>query len=132
MAFEELPGLAFHDHPLALVSGVFYADAGGDAVSERTPTVFADPRGTRPPILELQLGLLFLCSLVGSLDNLLGNQGVGVNQGFNFQLVGAKMLSVARGAWGGKPIEKQVPANEGTIFLKSTAPCELSMCTALL
>ncbi|CAJ1359660.1 unnamed protein product [Effrenium voratum] len=45
---QELPGLAFHDHPLALVSGVFYADAGGDAVSERTPTVFADPRGTRP------------------------------------------------------------------------------------
>ena len=27
--------------------GVFYADAGGDVLSERTPTVFADPRGTR-------------------------------------------------------------------------------------
>lgn len=27
--------------------GVFYADAGGDVLSQRTPTVFADPRGTR-------------------------------------------------------------------------------------
>ena len=39
-------GLAFHDHPLSLLSGVFYADAGGDAFEDRTPTVFADPRGT--------------------------------------------------------------------------------------
>lgn len=39
-------GLAFHDHPLALLSGVFYAQAGGWHVAERTPTVFADPRGT--------------------------------------------------------------------------------------
>eukprot|EP00927_Polykrikos_kofoidii_P019160 TRINITY_DN18927_c0_g1_i2.p1 TRINITY_DN18927_c0_g1~~TRINITY_DN18927_c0_g1_i2.p1 ORF type:complete len:866 (+),score=133.13 TRINITY_DN18927_c0_g1_i2:64-2661(+) len=39
-------GLAFHDHPLALLSGVFYAQAGGVTVEERTPTVFADPRGT--------------------------------------------------------------------------------------
>jgi len=39
-------GLAFHDHPLALLSGVFYAQAGGRNVAERTPTVFADPRGT--------------------------------------------------------------------------------------
>lgn len=37
--------MAFHDHPLSLVSGVFYADAGGDHLAERTPTVFADPRG---------------------------------------------------------------------------------------
>jgi len=41
-------GLAYHDHPLALLSGVFYADAGGEEVSARTPTVFADPRGTTP------------------------------------------------------------------------------------
>lgn len=41
-------GLAFHDHPMALVSGVFYADAGGDHVADQTPTVFADPRGTTP------------------------------------------------------------------------------------
>ena len=41
-------GLAFHDHPLALLSGVFYADAGRDVVSDGTPTVFADPRGTTP------------------------------------------------------------------------------------
>lgn len=44
-------GLAFHDHPLALLSGVFYADAGGDgakSTSKSTPTVFADPRGTTP------------------------------------------------------------------------------------
>mmetsp|Transcript_10343 Transcript_10343/g.32171 ORF Transcript_10343/g.32171 Transcript_10343/m.32171 type:complete len:866 (+) Transcript_10343:102-2699(+) len=40
-------GLAFHDHPLALLSGVFYAQAGGRRIDERTPTVFADPRGTR-------------------------------------------------------------------------------------
>merc|ERR1712232_123869 len=40
-------GLAFHDHPLALLSGVFYARAGGMGVAERTPTVFADPRGTQ-------------------------------------------------------------------------------------
>ena len=39
-------GLAFHDHPLSLLSGVFYADAGGDLPRDRTPTVFADPRGT--------------------------------------------------------------------------------------
>ena len=39
-------GLAFHDHPLSLLSGVFYADAGGEALRDRTPTVFADPRGT--------------------------------------------------------------------------------------
>lgn len=38
-------GLALHDHPLALLSGVFYAQAGGSSVAERTPTVFADPRG---------------------------------------------------------------------------------------
>lgn len=38
-------GLAFHDHPLALLSGVFYVQAGGHQVSERTPTVFVDPRG---------------------------------------------------------------------------------------
>jgi len=41
-------GLAFHDHPLALLSGVFYVQAGGKSVAERTPTVFADPRGTTP------------------------------------------------------------------------------------
>lgn len=41
-------GLAFHDHPLALLSGVFYAEAGGELVADRTPTVFADPRGTTP------------------------------------------------------------------------------------
>eukprot|EP00933_Yihiella_yeosuensis_P054023 TRINITY_DN5235_c0_g2_i2.p1 TRINITY_DN5235_c0_g2~~TRINITY_DN5235_c0_g2_i2.p1 ORF type:complete len:549 (-),score=119.23 TRINITY_DN5235_c0_g2_i2:145-1791(-) len=41
-------GLAYHDHPLALLSGVFYAQAGGKNVLERTPTVFADPRGTTP------------------------------------------------------------------------------------
>lgn len=41
-------GLAFHDHPLALLSGVFYAQAGGRGLEERTPTVFADPRGTTP------------------------------------------------------------------------------------
>jgi len=49
-AEDELPvdamGLAFHDHPLALLSGVFYAQTGGETVGERTPTVFADPRGT--------------------------------------------------------------------------------------
>mmetsp|Transcript_111052 Transcript_111052/g.313207 ORF Transcript_111052/g.313207 Transcript_111052/m.313207 type:complete len:991 (+) Transcript_111052:132-3104(+) len=39
-------GLAFHDHPLALLSGVFYAQAGGRGAEERTPTAFADPRGT--------------------------------------------------------------------------------------
>eukprot|EP00929_Paragymnodinium_shiwhaense_P102324 TRINITY_DN65540_c0_g2_i1.p1 TRINITY_DN65540_c0_g2~~TRINITY_DN65540_c0_g2_i1.p1 ORF type:complete len:834 (+),score=188.75 TRINITY_DN65540_c0_g2_i1:81-2504(+) len=39
-------GLAFHDHPMALLSGVFYAQAGGRQVQQRTPTVFADPRGT--------------------------------------------------------------------------------------
>lgn len=39
-------GLAFHDHPLALLSGVFYAQTGGETVGEKTPTVFADPRGT--------------------------------------------------------------------------------------
>jgi len=39
-------GLAFHDHPLALLSGVFYAQAGGRRLVDRTPTVFADPRGT--------------------------------------------------------------------------------------
>ncbi|CAK8998275.1 Uncharacterized protein SCF082_LOCUS5573, partial [Durusdinium trenchii] len=47
----ETMGLAFHDHPLALLSGVFYADAGGDgakSTSKSTPTVFADPRGTTP------------------------------------------------------------------------------------
>jgi len=38
-------GLAFHDHPLALLSGVFYAQAGGRTVADRTPTIFADPRG---------------------------------------------------------------------------------------
>lgn len=42
----ESMGLAFHDHPLSLLSGVFYADAGGDTLRDRTPTVFADPRGT--------------------------------------------------------------------------------------
>lgn len=39
-------GLDFHDHPMALLSGVFYAQAGGQTPTERTPTVFADPRGT--------------------------------------------------------------------------------------
>jgi len=38
--------MPFHDHPLALLSGVFYAQAGGVNVASRTPTVFADPRGT--------------------------------------------------------------------------------------
>ena len=45
---QKTMGLAFHDHPLALLSGVFYAEAGGDLVADRTPTVFADPRGTTP------------------------------------------------------------------------------------
>jgi len=49
-AEDDLPtdamGLAFHDHPLALLSGIFYAQSGGETVGERTPTVFADPRGT--------------------------------------------------------------------------------------
>eukprot|EP00435_Cladocopium_sp_Y103_P037098 s1235_g9.t1 len=43
----ESMGLAFHDHPLSLLSGVFYADAGGASLRDRTPTVFADPRGTK-------------------------------------------------------------------------------------
>lgn len=43
---KDTMGLAFHDHPLALLSGVFYADAGGPRLRDRTPTVFADPRGT--------------------------------------------------------------------------------------
>lgn len=40
-------GFAFHDHPLALLSGVFYTQAGGSSLSQRTPIAFADPRGTQ-------------------------------------------------------------------------------------
>jgi len=43
---EGAMALPFHDHPLALLSGVFYVQAGGETVAERTPTIFADPRGT--------------------------------------------------------------------------------------
>merc|ERR1712106_598641 len=42
----ERMGLAFHDHPLALLSGVFYTQPGSSNIAGRTPTVFADPRGT--------------------------------------------------------------------------------------
>jgi len=38
--------LDFHDHPFALLSGVFYVQAGGHRIGERTPIIFADPRGT--------------------------------------------------------------------------------------
>jgi len=45
---DSIPSLAFHDHPLALLSGVFYAQAGGSRATDRTPISFADPRGTAP------------------------------------------------------------------------------------